>query len=372
MNDTANKVKKREFGFNAPPVVFAKILAYVARTMETAPDKKIRYGIIGFGSFAERAIAPAIRASAHSELVAIQKRSLEAARQKATEHNIPLAFDSVEKLVRHQDVDAVFIVSANACHCSETLAAARAKKHVLVEKPMALNVAEAKKMIEACKKQRVKLMVGHMIRFSPLAHRIREVILSGTIGRVTYVRTDFVYDGRTSHRRWLQDMRVAGGGPLFDIGVHCLDTLRYILQKEIVSLSSHLEPYPTKTRTESTVSLSLKFSGGTIASIYCSYDAPIRRSVIEVIGTEGTMMATQFTLGDRTIPLHITTGREEGADAGRTEMINVPNLYVEEISRFSSCILNKTRVSIPGEVGLQNQKILNAALQGGSTSFKIR
>jgi 1,5-anhydro-D-fructose reductase (1,5-anhydro-D-mannitol-forming) len=329
-------------------------------TMTEDTGKKIRYGIIGFGGFAERAIAPAIRASSNSQLVALQKRSLAAAKQKASEYKIPHAFDSVEDLVKHEEVDAVFIVSANSQHCPETVVAAKAGKHVLVEKPMALNVSEAKKMVNACKKNRVKLMVGHMIRFSPLALRIKEIIQSGSIGAVTFIKTEFVYDGRTSQRGWLQDQRIAGGGPLFDIGVHCLDTLRFVLNADVVSVASHLEPRPTRTRTELTAGVSLRFPKGILASIYCSYAAPIRRSMIEVIGTEGTLSAIDFTLGNRTIPLTIGSGKET-----RTEMIKVPNLYIEEVNRFSSCILNNSKAPIPGEVGLANQKILDQALRDG-------
>jgi 1,5-anhydro-D-fructose reductase (1,5-anhydro-D-mannitol-forming) len=321
--------------------------------------KKVRYGIIGFGGFAERAIAPAIRASSNSELVAIQKRSLTAAKQKALEHNIPHAFDSIEDLVQHEEVDAVFIVSANSRHCPDTVTAAKARKHVLVEKPMALNVAEAKTMVDACRKNKVKLMIGHMIRFSPLVLRIKEIIQSGSLGDVTFIKTEYVYDGRTSKRGWLQDQRIAGGGPLFDVGVHCLDTLRFVLDADVLSVASYLEPNPTKTRTESTAGVLLRFPKGVLASIYCSYAAPIRRSMIEVMGTEGTLSAIDFTLGGKTIPLTI------GAGGGtRTEMIKVPNLYIEEVNLFSSCILNSTKVPIPGEVGLANQKILNHALRG--------
>lgn len=332
-------------------------------------EKKVRYGIIGFGSFAERAIAPAIRASGNSELVAIQKRSLDTAKQKAAEHKIPLAFDSVKDLVRHKDLDAVFIVSANSQHCPETVAAAKAGKHVLVEKPMAMNAVEAKKMIDVCRKNKVKLMVGHMIRFSPLALRIKEMIRSGLIGKVTYVRTEFVYDGRTSHRGWLKDMRVAGGGPVFDIGVHCLDTLRFILDADVVSESGHVEPMPTKARTEATACLSLRLTGGILASIYCSYNTSLRRSVIEVIGTNGVLSATNFTLGDRVIPLQIALGPGEES---RTETISVPNLYIEEVTHFSSCILGNKKPLIPGEVGLENQRVLDAALKEGGGIGKRR
>jgi predicted dehydrogenase len=324
---------------------------------------KIRYGIIGFGGFAERAIAPAIQRSTNSELIAIQKRSRRQAGEKAAANGIPMAFDSAEDLVRHKDIDAVFITSVNSRHCPETVIAAKAGKHVLVEKPMARNVTEAKKMVEVCRKNGVTLMVAHMVRFSPLVVRIRQLISSGSIGSVTFVRTEYVYDGRTSKRRWLWDRQSAGGGPLFDIGVHCLDTLRFILGKEVVSVKSQLEPTPTRTRTESTANVSLRFSGGILASIYCSFAAPIRRSTIEVIGTEGTLMATDFTLGERVIPLHVALGGET-----RTEMIEVPNLYVEEINHFSSCLLNNVKPLVPGEVGLSYQKILDEAMKGGSRS----
>ncbi len=330
--------------------------------------KKVRYGIIGFGSFAERAIAPAICASPNSDLVAIQKRSLEAVRHKAAEYNVPLAFNSVEDLVYHKDVDAVFIVSANSQHCPETVVAAKARKHVLVEKPMALNVREAKKMIDVCKRNRVRLMVGHMIRFSPLASRIKEIIQSGLIGAVTFSKSEFIYDGRTSHRRWLKDLRIAGGGPLFDIGVHCLDTLRFVLDAEVVSVASHLEPKLAKTQTESTAIVSLRMSKGILASIYCSYTAPFRRSSIEIIGTEGSVLATDFTLGERAIPLSITLRSGNSRGESRIETIEVPNLYVEEITHFSTCILENKPPIIPGEVGLQNQRVLEIALRGGTTS----
>ncbi len=348
----------------------ARILEYVIVVMSA--QKKIRYGIVGFGSFAERAIAPAIRASSNSELVAIQKRSLKAAQEKAAEHHIPLAFGSVGDLVAHPDVDAVFIVSANSRHCPETIAAAKAKKHVLVEKPMALYSAEARRMIDACRKNNVRLMVGHMIRFSPLVQRIRELIRSGAIGSVTFARTEFVYDARLSQRKWLWDQKIAGGGPLFDIGVHCLDTLRYVLEDEVVSVKSQLAPVPTKTRTESTANVGLAFSHGVLASIHCSYGVSIRRSTIEILGSKGTLFANQFTLGDRQIPLTVTIGDNGPEGEQKTEVVNVPNLYVEEINHFSSCILNKRKPLIPGEVGLANQKVLDAALKGGAIIRGVR
>ncbi len=330
--------------------------------MKSSP-RKIRYGILGFGLFAERAIAPAIRASSNSELIAVQKRSLAAAEVKAHELGIPLAFDSVEKLVAHNDVDAVYIASANALHSPSTIAAARAKKHVLVEKPMALNAAEARKMIATCKQHGVKLMVGHMLRLSPLVRRMRDIVQSGMIGDITAARADFVYDARTSHRTWLFERKLAGGGPIFDIGVHGLDTLRFILDDEVVSTKSDLNPHPTAKKTEESANILLKFSRGTLGSIYCSFAAPIRRTFIEFIGTKGIISAYGFTQNSTTITLRVTMGKDGKEEPASLEEIAVPNLYIEQISRFSANIIDDTEPFATGNTGLKNQIVLDAAMR---------
>ncbi len=323
---------------------------------------KIRFGVLGFGRFAEKTIAPAFRACPNAELVAVQKRSLRDAEEKARSLSIPLAFDSAEKLVSHPDVDAVFIVSANAFHCPETVAAARAGKHVLVEKPMALNAAECRTMIDICRKHGVKLMVGHMVRLSPLVVRMKEIVRSGALGQIVLIKTEFIYDSRLTHRAWLFDLAIAGGGPVFDIGVHCLDTMRFILDDEVVSTHSQSDLRRAENRTESTACLALKFAKGTLGNITCSYASPIRRTSIEIIGTNAILRAEDFTLGERTLDLVKISGSGDKASRPDVEKVNIPNLYVSEIVHFSECILSQKETDIPGEEGLRNQVVLDAAL----------
>jgi predicted dehydrogenase len=325
--------------------------------------RKIRYGILGFGNFAERTIAPAIQASPNSELVAIQKRSLSAAEEKARAFHVPLAFDSAEKLVHHPDIDAVFAVSAVVQHAQDTITAALAGKHVLVEKPMAMNAAEAEHMIEVCRSKNVKLMVGHMVRLSPLIVRMKEFIHSGSIGKVEFVKAEYMYDARLSLRRWMWNKKIAGGGAAFDIGVHCLDTIRFLLDDDVISVKSQLAPIPTETATEQTSLLALKFSQGTPASIYCSFVCSYRRSIIEVIGQEGVLSAENFTMSNLTIPMKIVLGKNGTAAEMREENIVVPNLYEKEVTLFSESILNNTSLPIPGEEGLKNQLVLDQAMK---------
>jgi len=327
--------------------------------------KKIRYGIIGFGNFAERAILPAIRKSENSELVAIQKRSIEAAQQKATQYDIPFFFDSVEKLVALPDIDAVFIVSSNAQHHPETLVAARAKKHVVVEKPMALNAQQGREMIDACNRAGVKFMVGHMLRFSPLLQRMKEIVQSGMIGEVSFARSEFIYDGSISKRSWLWDKHAAGGGPLFDVGIHCLDSIRFVLNDTVSDVESMMRFPEAENSVEKASLLSLRFSRGVLATIYSSFEAPYRQSFIEFIGTKGSISAYYFTPSNVKTAIEVKMGKTGNLDAVTKEEFEIPDLYQLEITHFSECILRNTEPIISTESSLHNQHILDVALEQG-------
>jgi 1,5-anhydro-D-fructose reductase (1,5-anhydro-D-mannitol-forming) len=228
---------------------------------------------------------------------------------------------------------------------------------------MAMNAAEAEQMIDICQSKNVKLMVGQMVRFSPLITRMKELIRSGIIGKVEFVKAEYMYDARLSLRRWMWDRKVAGGGAAFDIGVHCLDTIRYLLNDDVVSVKSQLTPIPTETATEQTSLLALKFSRGTPASIYTSFVSSFRRSIIEVIGQDGVLSAENFTLSNLTIPLKIVLGKNGVAAETMEENIVVPNLYEKEVTLFSESIINNTIVPIPGEEGLKNQLVLDATMK---------
>ena len=149
---------------------------------------------------------------------------------------------------------------------------------------------------------------------------------------------------------------------MFDVGVHCLDTLRFVLDDEVVSVKSFLQPVPTELRTEEVANLSLAFSRGTLASIHCSYRAPMRRRYIEIVGEKGMMSSPEFTVGRTMIPLTITFGQEDQPTETHTEEIHVPDLYVEEITHFSECVLKGQDPASPGANGLANQRVLDQAM----------
>ncbi len=334
-------------------------------------NRTVRFGIIGFGAFAEKAIAPALRACRGAELVALQKRSLEAARAKAAEHGIPLAFESAKDLCAHPEVDAVFIASANVGHAPETEIAASHGKHVIVEKPMAMSRVEAERMVAVCASKGVRLMVAHKVRFSPLVERMRARVAEGSLGTIVAARADFVFSGAQSPRTWLMNRPLAGGGPVFDVGVHCLDTLRYVLDDEVVSVSAELQPPPTETETEHTAQVALTFSRGTIGSIFCSFVAPVRHSYIQIVGTRGLLSADDFTTDSRALRLVRHSGSEGRLMSEEVEQIDVPNLMVVEIEHFSDCIRSGTPLLSPGESGLRNQIVLDAIMECSGQDLQV-
>jgi 1,5-anhydro-D-fructose reductase (1,5-anhydro-D-mannitol-forming) len=185
------------------------------------------------------------------------------------------------------------------------------------------------------------------------------------LGEVNYASAEFVYDARLSQRTWLTDRRVAGGGPVYDIGVHCLDTLRYVLQDEVALVQSELSPPPDGERTEMVALMLLRFTRGTIGQIYCSFASPVRRSLLEVTGTEGKVSVDDFTLSGTTVSLSLSRAPAGRPPETTTELIAVGNLYVEEVTRFSECVLSGAESFSPGRNGLLNQRVLDLAMLGG-------
>ena len=157
------------------------------------------------------------------------------AQESARQYQIPLAFDSVADLCRSPQVDAVFVTTPNSLHLKDVLTAIEAGKAVLCEKPLAMNAGEARQMVEAARRKNVRFGVAHVFRFDESVRKFREHVAAGAIGSPIFARSEFSFLADPSHpRKWLYDASVAGAGPVFDIGVHCIDTLRFILQDEVV------------------------------------------------------------------------------------------------------------------------------------------
>src|SRR5579863_9570076 len=200
----------------------------------------VRFGIVGFGLHAVKRLMPGFARAKNCQVTALSRRTMDKARESAKQFDIPLAFDSAEALCRSTEVDVVLVTTPNAMHLQDVLIALRNGKHVLCEKPMGVNADECRQMVEAARKAGVLLGVAQVFRFEDSTRRLRERLEAGEIGKPIFARAEFSFPGKTGHaRQWLYDPAIAGGGPIADVGVHCVDGLRFIMRDEGIRVSAH-------------------------------------------------------------------------------------------------------------------------------------
>jgi 1,5-anhydro-D-fructose reductase (1,5-anhydro-D-mannitol-forming) len=198
----------------------------------------VRFAILGFGLHAGRRIVPAFAPAQHAVLAGLWRRDQAAAAGACRTHNIAHNFPTREALCASPEIDAVFIASPDAMHCEDTLLALAHGKPVLCEKPVSMDAAEAVRMAEAAAANNVLYGVAQNFRFNRSVRLIRDWIAEGRIGQPQFAHAQFCYPAQNSPRKWIADSNIAAGGPIADVGVHCIDTLRYILAADVRSVST--------------------------------------------------------------------------------------------------------------------------------------
>src|SRR5271166_4107711 len=202
-----------------------------------------------------------------------------------------MAFDSAEKLCRAPEVDVVLVSTPNSCHLQDVLLAIRCGKPVLCEKPMAMHASQCRQMVESAHAARVLLGVAQVFRFEESTTRFRERIAAGQIGKPVFARSEFSFPADRGHpRTWMNDPAIAGGGPIADVGVHCIDALRYILQDEVTRVGARATSDGGSGETEAAASLVLEFARGTLGAVLVSFRAEYR-TPIELVGETGVLRA---------------------------------------------------------------------------------
>jgi predicted dehydrogenase len=254
----------------------------------------IRWGIVGAGDIAERVMAPAMRAAAGAELVAVMRRDRRAAEAFAERHGALRAYDRVDELVADPDVEAVYVATPTYRHLPAVLAAAAAGRDILCEKPLALTVAEAEAMIRACEAAGVRLGTCFYQRYNARHREIRRLLEAGRIGRVTAVRMNFSSRLPDLPGAWRQEPAKGGGGSFTDMAVHCVDLLRFLFG-EMHEVSAFLATLAATYPVEDTSSALFRLDGGiqaVVTSHWSTADsAESRSSVIEIGGTDGTIVS---------------------------------------------------------------------------------
>jgi predicted dehydrogenase len=322
----------------------------------------IRFGIVGFGLHAVRRLMPGFEHAQNCQVVALSRRDPQKAQESARHYGIAHAFTATEELCRCPDVDAVLVTSPDVLHRADALTALRAGKPVLCEKPMAMNSGECREMVEAARAAKVLLGVAHVFRFEESTARLREQIGSGAIGTPVTARAEFSYPGSGHHRTWLYNPTIAAGGPVADVGVHCIDALRYILQDDPVRVSAMGHRDPQSGEMEAAAILTLEFSKGTLATVLVSTRANYR-TPLEFVGSGGVLRADDGLTVDR--PVTIELWREKKIVAAET--VTNQLAYARQVDSFADAITGKGIFPVAGVEGWKNQMILDAAYRSMSS-----
>jgi len=322
----------------------------------------IRFGIVGFGLHAVRRLMPGFAKAKNCRVTALSRRNLEEAKASAKQHNIPLAFDSALELARSREVDAVLVTTPNACHVNDVLVALSCGKPVLVEKPMGMSAAECRQMVDAAHRAKQLLGVAQVFRFEDSTAKFRDRLTKGEIGRPVFAASEFSYQGRRHARKWINDLAISGGGPIADVGVHCIDALRFILQDDIVRVSARTISDPESKDVESAAVLALEFSSGALGSVLVSTRAEYR-TLLEVVGETGVLRADDALNVEYPIRIELRRG---GKVVESEEVFN-QLAYARQVDAFADALEGKCEFPVPGEEGLKNQLVLDAAYKSART-----
>lgn len=291
--------------------------------------------------------------------MALLKRDQAEAERQAAQYVISSAYARLDDLLNDPRIEVVYVTSANSLHEEHVIAAAEAHKHVLCEKPLATSAAACERMIATCHNHGVKLMVAQPLRYSGAILELKDLLDSGELGEIIAARASFTYDAAQSTRSWLWDPAVAGGGALLDVGIHCLDTFRFLFG-EVRSVKSFVKSDLPPPSIEKTVLASLAFSNGILGEIFCSYEIPYSTEM-EVLGSQGRVRIPSFTLPWQNVDMEITT------QAGTIKrQVYTGNMYGALVESFSDAIRGIGPVSITGEEGLINLQLIEAIYASGN------
>jgi predicted dehydrogenase len=339
------------------------------------PAERVGFALVGLGRLTLQQLLPAFAQCRKARVTALVSGSPEKLQAVARQYGISACYSyaEMELLAMNADVQCVYIVLPNALHRVFTERAAAAGKHVLCEKPLATSSDDARAMVDACRDAGVKLMTAYRIHYQPHNLRARELVAAGTHGRiVAYSATNVQSSAPNAAEQWRHKAALAGGGALPDIGLYCLNTARFISgeePEEVMAWQHSPEGDPRFAGVEATVSFSLRFPSGFVASCHCSYAGrEDKHQRIDLERATLDMPEAYSYQGQR-----LLIGQRMGDDAATTELQLPPaNQFAAEIDHMAECILENREPDTPGEEGLCDHLLMEAIYRSARSGQPVR
>ncbi|OKP98563.1 Gfo/Idh/MocA family protein [Paenibacillus sp. P46E] len=326
--------------------------------------QKLRWGIMGCAQIATGSVMPAIQESETGVIQAVASRGLDKSSAVAKEFGVPQAYGSYEELLADPNVDAVYIPLPNHLHREWAIRAAEAGKHVLCEKPIALNSREAAEMVEACRKAGVHLAEAYMYRHHPRIAEVRQIIASGEIGELRSIRGTFTYNDAedTSNIRFKSAW---GGGSLYDVGCYPLTAARLLFGSEPEAVTVQAIFSPEHDHVDMMASGLVEFPGGVSLIFDCGMWA-YNRQLLEVLGTEGRIE----------IPMPFNARFDDAeffvyaAGEVRRARATGANPYVRQADNFAAAVFG-AEPAVAADDPVQNMLLLETCLASARQRERI-
>ncbi|MCC6485642.1 MAG: Gfo/Idh/MocA family oxidoreductase [Armatimonadetes bacterium] len=346
--------------------------------------KKLRWGVIGIGGIASRKVVPEIQEhAARSEVVAVCGRDADRTKELASKLGIDSFCTSEDELLKSSDVDAVYIATPNNQHKIQAVAAARAGKHILCEKPLATSVSDAQEMARAARDAGVTLGVAYMMRFHSLHRKARELVRSGQLGTPVYGRAQLSCWYPKMEGAWRQILSEGGGGSLADLGSHCMDLLEFVFESPVREVCSFQATLAQDYSVEDSAVALLRFENGALGTVDCCFSVPddSSRNRLEIYGSAGSLLAEgtigQSPLGRMTACFSPQTdydaNQSRQTQQGTVEIHESPTpMYAAEFDHFAAAVLDEKPLEISEEEGLRSMRLLEACYRSARESTVVK
>jgi D-xylose 1-dehydrogenase (NADP+, D-xylono-1,5-lactone-forming) len=327
--------------------------------------QKVRWGILSTANIAQQSLIPAFGRAQNAVVAGIASSSGKA-QEVAEQFNIAKSYSNYEEMLQDPEIDAVYIPLPNHLHKKWTIEAAKHGKHILCEKPASLTADETQEMVEFCREKNVKFMEAFMYQFHPQHERVREIIKSGEIGDVKFMRASFSFYLAHPEGNVRMDSE-KGGGSLYDVGCYAIHSIRNILDAEPVEVDVHAN-VDSDYQVDTSAFGYMLMENGVHAHFDCSFDM-VFRAEYEVIGTKGQIKVPRAFRPDITGGEGLVIVQKEGVT--REEKI-VADIYREEVEHISQVILENGEPSYSGENAIQNMRVIEACYQSIKTGNIIK
>lgn len=328
-------------------------------------SKKVRWGVLSTAQIAKNHVIPAMKAGAFTDIVAIASRDEVRAREAAADLGIPKAYGSYEALLADPDIDAIYNPLPNHLHAPLTIKALEAGKHVLCEKPIALNAQEARQIEDAQKKSGLLVSEAFMVRFHPQWLRVREIVRSGRLGEVRAIQTIFTYFLTDPSN--IRNQADIGGGGVYDIGCYAINTARFVFDAEPERVVGLLDLDPQMGTDRPSSGLVAFPEGRQLAFTCATQMAPCQR--VQILGTRGRI--------EIQIPFNAPAGMEAAivVDDGRDlsgsgrEIIKMPAVdqYTLQGDAFSQAVVGEQPLEWGIADAVSNMRVIDALFRSANT-----